>query len=174
MKVSASVLILLVLLIVVISACEKWGGNAEGDVELHLLESYETEDQSFAIIKSSVAIQKDPLIAYREFKSYNAQKHLFKISNSAAELVKDLDHSVHGLPFAMVANDEVVYTGYFWPSYSSMGCQWIVIDPLMFSGDNELRVELGYPGQIEGMDIPDERNNELILDIFRRDDKLKE
>jgi hypothetical protein len=173
MKFASQLMIILFVLLFFSTSCEKWRGDADGDVELYLLESYETEDQTFAIVNSSVKIKKDALIAYSDFKSYNSRKHIFKITSGAAELVKDQDHSVHGLAFAVVANDKVVYTGYFWPAYSSMGCQWIVIDPLMMFGENELRVELGYPGQVEGVDIPDERNNELILDIFRRDGKLK-
>ena len=173
MKTSFFAAILLALLFVLPTACEKWSGNAEGEVEFYLLESYETEDQSFAIINSTVKLEKKAMITYSEIKSYNDRKHIFTITDAAADLVKDLYHSVHGLAFAVTANGELVYTGYFWPSYSSMGCQWIVIDPLMLSGENELRVQLGYPGQIDGVHIPDERNNSLILDIFRRDGKLK-
>ena len=174
MKLSALNSILIALLFITTTSCEKWRGDAVGDVELYLLESYQTEDQSWAIQSSSIKLYKAPLIPYADINSYNSKKHIFKISDAAASVVKDLEHSVHGLAFAVTANGEVVYTGYFWPSYSSASCQWIVIDPLMIFGDSELRVELGYPGLFEGVDIVDERNNELILDIFRRDGKLKD
>lgn len=174
MKPVSLISILFALLIVTVSGCEKWRGDAEGGVELYLLESYQTEDHSCAIKNSSVKVREEPLISYADFKSYNSKKHIFKISAAAAGVIKDQEHSVFGLAFAMVANEKVVYTGYFWPSYSSSSCQWIVIDPFMIFGENELRVVLGYPGLFEGADIPDERNNELILDIFRRDGKLKD
>ena len=174
MKFSILISAIFTLLLFSPTGCEKWRGDAEGDVELYLLESYQTEEHTWAILSSSIKLHEAPLIAYPDFKSYNSKKHIFKISDAAAQAVKDQEHSVHGLAFAVTANGEVVYTGYFWPGYSSAGCQWIVIDPLMIFGDNELRVELGYPGLIEGVDIPDERNNELILDIFRRDGKLKD
>lgn len=174
MKLSFLFPLLLVMLLNATRSCDKWRGDAEGDVELYLLESYQTEDQTCAILNSSISLFEAPLIAYSDFKSYNSQTHIFKISDAAALAVKDQEHSVHGLAFAVTANGEVVYTGYFWPPYSSASCQWIVIDPLMVFGDNELRVELGYPGLFEGADIVDERNNELILDIFRRDGKLKD
>lgn len=174
MKLTALIPVLLVLLFTTTTSCDKWSGDAEGDVELYLLESYETEDRTWAILSSSIRLQEAPLIAYPDFKSYNSKKHIFKISAAAAQVVKDQEHSVTGLAFAVTANGEVVYTGYFWPTYSSASCQWIVIDPLMISGENELRVELGYPGLFEGAEIVDERNNELILDIFRRDGKLKD
>ena len=174
MKLSFLFPLFFVLLLSATRSCDKWRGDAEGDVELYLLDSYQTEDQTWAIISSSITLHEAPLIAYPDFKSYNSKKHIFKISDAAAQAVMDQEHSVHGLAFAVTANGELVYTGYFWPSYSSAGCQWIVIDPLMMFGDNELRVVLGYPGLMEGADIPDERNNELILDIFRRDGKLKD
>ena len=141
---------------------------------LFLLVLLFTTTTTRAILASSIKLHEAPLIAYPEFKSYNSKKHIFKISAAAAQVVEDQEHSVHGLAFAVTANGEVAYTGYFWPSLSSAGCQWIVIDPLMIPGDNELRVELGYPGLFEGAEIVDERNNELILDIFRRDGKLKD
>ena len=37
---------------------------------------------------------------------------------------------------------------------------------------NELIVQLGYPGLVEGQVIPDKRNDKRILDIFANDDKL--
>ena len=174
MKFSIIISTLFALLLFSPKGCEKWGGNAEGDVELYLLESYQTEDESCAIEFSSVKINEAPLIAYGDIKSYNSRKHIFKISDAASVVVTDQEHSVHGVAFAVVADGEVVYTGYFWPAYSSASCQWIVIDPLMVSRDNELSVEMGYPGLMDGAYIPDERNNEKILDIFRRDGKLKD
>ena len=164
--------ILLITFIFVLSGCDKINGDVTGEVSLHLLQSFETLDQTCAIIQSSIQIEEDPLIAYKEIKSYNSKNYTFSITSSAAEIVKNLEHSVHGLPFAVVADDQVIYTGYFWPAYSSASCQWIVIDPLMITGENKLKVELGYPGLVEGTVIPDERNNQLILDIFDRDGKL--
>jgi len=172
MKFSIRILIIFSVLSIAIPACDTYSGDAEGEVELYLLESFETSDQSCAINEASVELRKHPLIAYSEFFSYNSKKHIFTISDAAAEAVEDQEHSVSGLPFAVVANGELIYTGYFWPAYSSMGCQWIIIDPLMIFGDNELRVELGYPGPLDGVEIPDKRNNEVILDIFKRDGKL--
>jgi len=165
--------LLLSAMVLIYTSCAKNAGDVSGEVELYLLESWET-DGSCEIIKSSVETRNRPLIKYSDFKSYNAMKHLFRITDNAKEAVQGLEHSVNGLPFAVVADDQLIYTGYFWPAYSSASCQWIVIDPLMLHGDNELWVELGYPGLIEGTVIPDERNHTLILDIFRRDGKLIE
>lgn len=156
------------------SGCEKNDPSVTGKVEWYLLESYDNIDQTEAIALQSVQIADDPVIPYSEIISYNSREYLLKISSKAAEAIEALEHSVFGLPFAVVADDQVIYTGYFWPSYSSASCTWIVIDPLMISGKNELEIRLGYPGLLEGAVIPDERNNARILDIFRRDGKLIE
>lgn len=159
-------------------ACDKNENENEGtgDVELYLLESYDTLEQSCAIEASTAVIKSEPLIKYSDFKSYNSKEYVFKITDDAIGAVKALEYPVNGLAFAVYADDQVVYTGYFWPAYSSLICQWTVIDPLIlgWGAGNELHVELGYPGPMEGSEIPDHRNSEKILDIFRRDGKLIE
>ena len=77
-----------------------------------------------------------------------------------------MEHSIGGIAFAVTANEELVYTGYFVPSYSSASVQWIVIDPLFWHLTNRMYVNLGYPGLFEGAVIPDHRNDERILKIF--------
>ena len=161
----------LALSILILVSCDK-EPNVSGEVELFLLESFATLDQTCAIDQSAAVLKNEPLISYSEFSSYNSEKYVFTISDKAALAVENLEHSVFGLPFAVVADHEIAYTGYFWPAYSSLGCQWIVIDPLMWQGKNELHVVLGYPGPLEGSEISDERNNQLIIDIFNRDGKL--
>ena len=157
-------------------SCEKNEGDITGGVELYLLESYENIGQTCGIELSSVVTKEEPLIRYVEFKSYNAKDFAFKITDIARGKIDSLEHSVLGIPFAVTADQEVIYTGYFWPGYSSAMCEWIVIDPLLliWREKNTMWLELGYPGLIEGTVIPDERNNEKILNIFRRDNKLIE
>ncbi len=143
-----------------------------GGVELYLLESYETIGNTFQIDESTVVTKERPLINYSDFISYDLKNHIFKISDKAKQLIQNIKFPVNGIPFAIKADNNLIYTGYFWPSYSSRSCNWVVMDPTNLSLGNELKVELGYPGQIEGTVIPDKRNDKQILDIFRRDNKL--
>ena len=126
---------LIALISLVFNACEDKNCDVTGEVELYLLESYDTNGFC-EIIKSSVETSKKPLIKYSDFKSYNAKDYVFKITDKAKEAIEGLEHSVHGLAFAVAADDQLIYTGYFWPAYSSASCDWIVIDPLMIRGDN--------------------------------------
>lgn len=82
-----------------------------------------------------------------------------------------LKHSVHGIAFAIIANNVIIYSGYFWPSYSSASCDWMVIDPMMLLISNELTVQLDYSPYNLKL-IPDRRNDKRILDIFSSHEKL--
>ena len=155
-------------------ACDKNENtnSQNGSVELFLLNSYKTIGPTNQIDEKTIVTKSLPLVTYSDFQSYDPSTFTFKISNTAKESIKSLKHSVNGIAFAIKANNELIYSGYFWPSYSSASCSWVVIDPMRLSLDNELNVRLGYPGLIEGQVIPDKRNDIRILDIFTSDDKL--
>ncbi len=146
--------------------------DSESKVELYLLNSYSKMVDSYQIDEASVLIENSPLISYADLLSYDSLEYAFEISNKAMKAIENLEHSVHGLAFGIKADETLVYTGYFWPSYSSAICDWIVIDPIMASIDNKIIVSLGYPGLLQGMEIPDKRNDSRIIKIFESDNKL--
>jgi len=152
--------------------CEKDEINSDGKVELYLLESYSKIDNSFQIDETTLKTKTSPLIGYSDFISYDTKNYEFKISDKAKSAIDNIEHSVHGVAFAVKANGTLIYSGYFWPSYSSASCDWIVIDPMMTSVDNKIKVSLGYPGLIQGQVIQDNRNDSRIIKIFERDNKL--
>ena len=155
-------------------ACDKneTTNSKDGGVELFLLDSYKTIGLTNQIDEKTIVTKSLPLVAYADFQSYDPGTFTFKISNTAKASIKSLKHSVHGIAFAIKANNDLIYSGYFWPGYSSGICSWVVIDPMRLSLDNELNVRLGYPCLIEGQVIPDKRNDKRILDIFTSDNKL--
>ena len=165
---------LLVTLHSVFIACDKNKENLskDGSVELFLLDSYQTIGSTVHIDEKTVVTKSQPLVSYSDFLSYNPNTYTFKISDSAKEAVKSLQLSVHGMAFAIKANNVLIYTGYFWPGYSSVRCDWVVIDPSTLYINNELIVQMGYPGLIEGEVISDKRNDQRILDIFTGNNKL--
>jgi len=162
--------------VLIISACGRNDdpGQASGKVELYLMESYETVKNTFQIDESTVVTKESSLISYTEFKSYDSNNYIFTISDNTKTKVENLEHSVHGLAFAIKVDNELIYTGYFWPIYSSMTCDWIITDPIALNRYNGLKMELGYATQTGGIVIPDKRNDKRIIDIFRQDNKLIE
>ena len=146
--------------------------NSPGEVELYLLRSYETIGTEFQIDEATVVLKESPLVAYSDFLSYDSQHYTFLITDNAKDAIANLEHSVHGVPFAIVADNTLIYTGYFWPSYSSQSCTWLVIESAFI--ENNLTLSLGYPGGSDSIEISDRRNDSRILAIFRNDDKLIE
>jgi hypothetical protein len=147
-------------------------GDIPGEVKFYLIDAYETVDETPEIDFGTVVLNEDPLLYYSDLKAYNAREFFFKLTDGARDKIENMEHSVGGIAFAVTADEELVYTGYFVPSYSSISMQWVVIDPTFWHFTNRMYVNLGYPGQVEGVEIPDLRNDERILRIFRRDGKL--
>ncbi len=148
---------------------------AGNSVDIYALSDYETIEESVKIIDSTAEISSYKIIDYDDIISYSSKTYTFTVSDSISERLSDFEHqSIHGTPFALTVDDEIIYTGYFWAGFSSMGCNWIIIDPLDYTGENKLRVELGYPGLIEGDIIPDKRNDSRIINTLKKDNKLVE
>ncbi len=156
-------------------SCDKLENDPPGEVEIYLLASYELVggEYSAAIDESSILSDTKPFIPYAGIASYYSSDHAFKLTDAYRDMVINRQFPVIPTAFGVYANGELIYTGYFIPGYSSMGCAWTTIDPLFVSSGNRLDVKLGYPGPVEGVEVPDRRNDPRILAIFKRDHKLK-
>ncbi len=152
-------------------SCNKATTEPKGDAAIYLLESFDTLDASFRIDEAGVVTKPEPFIEYSDLLYYDKKNHTFKLSKSAADLLGKSQFGVYGEGFALKANDEILYTGYFWPAFSSVSCDWIVIDPIIIS-DRKMKVNIGYPNSSFATGVEDKRNNKTLLDIFKRDGKL--
>ncbi|KPL26156.1 MAG: hypothetical protein AMS23_02825 [Bacteroides sp. SM1_62] len=168
------ILLTLALFSILIASCERKKTSREGEIHIYLLSDHESLDPLWEIDESTIVTEVSPFIKYEDILSYDPKNHTFKISSNAQENLKGKEFDIHTRAFVLVANLENIYTGYFWASYSSAICPWLTIDPIHARYAGELRVELGYPGLMEGMSIPDRRNDERILSILRHDQKLIE
>jgi hypothetical protein len=160
----------LISLILIAFACEDYHYSAPpGDsLEFYLMSGFQRQTNSYKIINSTVKLSDSIIIRYDDILSYNPHNYTFTITKSLADRLDNL----HGTPFAVTVEKQIIYTGYFWAGFSSSMVDWITIDPLNYSGKNQLRVQLGYPGLVEGDFIPDNRNDERILEVLKRDFKL--
>ena len=160
----------------IISSCTKDDPilDANSTVEIYSLESFETIGNTPHINEKTVILAQVPLIEYEDIESYNAKDYIFSFSENAKSIIKTLPHSGHQSAFAVVANNELIYTAYFWAGYSSLSCDWITMDPTGIEYRGEGFISVGYPGPLPGSNIVDNRNDPRILGIFRRDHKLIE
>jgi hypothetical protein len=146
----------------------------QGRVELYLLESFETTgDHYFQIDETSVIPETSPFLEFEDLLTYYPNEYSFTISESAKQKIENMEYSVHGQAFGILVNNELIYTGWFWPSYSSFSCDWIVIDPLTLWNDSKLKINLGYASSIPEIEIPDRRNDPRLLSVFRVNRRLK-
>jgi hypothetical protein len=150
------------------SGCEKYDMDIVGEVDIYLLDEYNRKSDSYAILNTGIVLEATPVLTYDEIRSYNSKSRTFDIDPAAAERMKDL----FGSAFAVAIDGEVIYTGYFWLPFSSQIVDWIVTDLLTLETSARLEMDLGYPSLMEGMKIPDKRNDRRVLSVFQRDGKL--
>lgn len=146
--------------------------DAKGDVEIYLIKSFVESDENDYINSSTVELENTPFLNYEDLESYSSSTFKFKISDDKRSKFKLDGETIHFRAFAIVVDGEVIYTGFFWPSYSSQGMNWVVIDPVTAEMHGDLKVELGYPGMLNNQVIPDSRNDDRIINVFKRDNKL--
>jgi len=169
-------ILLLILCCLLLSSCKKENDTEESvrKIELYLLKSFTKDAKGYAININSVVLNDTALIKYEDIQWYDSTKYTFKISYAPAIWLNGFElNKTHGRAFAITIDKRIIYTGYFWAGFSSASCDWIVIDPLNYSGKNELTVNLGYPGLWPDMIIPDNRNDKELLEVLRLDKKLK-
>jgi hypothetical protein len=153
-----SIVIKLTFFLIILTSCEKDSGFG--------LEIY------YEIIAGSEKLYKNPIISYNEIISYDSTNHYFQIDATKAQEFNKEKWSVSGTAFAVTINRSVIYSGYFMPGYSSLGLDWISIDPL--SIDSKIGVFLGYPGDWSQISNRDPRNDYRIISFLKHDNKLKQ
>ncbi len=164
--------IILYVIIIISMSCNNPDipGNS---VDFYALSEYHTLEHSMKIIESTVELSDSIIIPYDEILSYHPQTNTFYITEHLSDILSDWEnHPLARKPFAVVADRELIYTGYFWYGFMSSSCDWVVIDPIDYSGENKLAVRMGYPGLIDGDQIPDRRNDPRLLEILREGGKL--
>jgi hypothetical protein len=158
-----------IVFIIALISCEKDSGYG---IEIYLLTDYQKGTSSSEIIAGSETLSKNPIIYYNEIISYDSTDHYFQIAKTKAQELNQEKWSVAGTAFSLTINKSIIYSGYFMPGYSSLGLNWIAIDPL--SIDSKIRVSLGYPGDWIQLANRDPRNDNRIISFLKKDNKLKQ
>lgn len=167
-KLTPAIITFFFFIIFFFASCDKYDTDIEGDVAIYLLDEYTTGEGSRSILNSGIVLEDEPIVSYNEIISYNSVTHTFKITGAAAEKLTDLYQSA----FAVTIEGVIIYTAYFWSALSSQIVDWVVTDLVTVSQSNKMEIKLGYPYLMEDMNIPDNRNDNRILSVFKRDNKL--
>ena len=111
------------------------------------------------------------VILDNEIVWYDKTNYQIKLTEEAAKKISSLEVPVSGSPFVVRIDDEEIYTGSFWVSFSSLSYSGIVMDTLRIH-NNTISIDLGYPSS-QFFESVDNRNDQRILDHFQQLGKLK-
>ena len=167
--------IVIILFVILFAACEKHKTERQPGygLEFYLIRDFQKVGTGFKIDNSTVKLSETVIIYFDEIISYDADEYTFTVIPGCADRLNDYENNqIHGMPFAVAVDRQIIYTGYFWCGFSSTSVDWVTVDPLNYAGKNKLQVSLGYPGIYRGDYIPDNRNDGLILNIMGRTGKL--
>jgi hypothetical protein len=146
--------------------------NDSNPIAIYQLKSFKTEDKSYKIDESSIVLEENPLVAYKDIVSYSKTGHIFTLTEEGKKAIQILEQSGIRKAFAIKAKNTVVYTGYFWSKIMSSTCDWTIMDVIDLPLKKTLSVELGYPNDLYKGLVPDRRSDNRIFDILKADNKL--
>lgn len=160
-------LILLVLLIGMTN-CEKEGQNIEGPVMEDLLDT-------LTGINFVTGSQQNPyvIVKYDEITGYDSTIYTFCLNESAWKRLEDKILPIYPDPhfgFSVFLNNELIYRASFIPPYYSMS--YFNIITFMIKESDLVYMELGYAAPPESFRGEDLRNDQRLIEQLKKDNKL--
>jgi hypothetical protein len=162
------VLLFLAVLTVCLS-CKKDTINSGKIVEIYLLKSFQRVTGKCQVDASQSVLQDTPAITNQDIMGYYSSTYQFKLTDTSIQKVKVFKDAT---PFAVTVDRQVIYYGFFKPSYSSSSCDASITMDVDWITGNRINLRLGYPGQMQGVVIDDKRNDPLLLETLKMQGKL--
>jgi hypothetical protein len=158
----------LVTVMFLLVGCKKH--NSEGQVEMYVLKSYQLVAGRCQIDGAASTLDNNPFVSNSDIISYNKADYRFSLSSAAIQKIK-----AFGIfqPFVVTVNRQVVYYAVFKPGISSSSCDHSITMDIDWANANGILMKLGYPGQLQGVVIDDQRNNSVLLQALSAQGKLK-
>ena len=163
-------IIYILTLIILSFSCKKNKVNSGETVEIYLLKTYQTVANKCQIDPSLSEIQDTAFIKNQDILEYSKADYQFKLTDRAIQRVKTLGDRI---PFAVTVDKQVIYYGFYKPNISSSSCDNSICMSLDVITTNKINLNLGYPGQTQGVPIDDQRNNSTLIVALKNQGKLK-
>ena len=151
-------------------SCKKNNIKAGENVEIYLLLTYQTVTAKCQIDPSVSILQDTPTIKNQDVLEYSKTDYQFKLTDLAIQKVKTFNDKT---PFAVTVDKQVIYYGFFKPSFSGSSCDHSITMDLDWTWGNKISLKLGYPGQLQGVTIDDKRNDPKLIATLRQQGKLR-
>jgi hypothetical protein len=120
-----------------------------------------------------VELSSQPILSSEDILSYTAATHEIEMTTEGYRAISALSVPVTGLSFVVCVNHQPIYAGSFWPAYSSISFDGIVIDPILATEEHPvIAIQLGYPGT-DFYSALDPRSDLRILQALDGAGKLK-
>lgn len=120
---------------------------------------------------NKVSISGEAIILYKNIISYDTASHIITLSYPVDSL--KIKKDINGTPVLITLDGEKIYGLWFWSSFSSAICNWIVVvpdSPFDSLRQNQLKIDLGYPTS-KYFKGNDPRNNPKIISRLVTDGK---
>jgi len=103
-------------------------------------------------------------------KSKVRETHIFTVPDSVTRRINDLQIPLCcGKQFALVVDNVIVYTGYFWNRISSFGCHWINA----YAYEKEILIYKRLPDYGDSKDTPDPRKSPVLFNCLLTTGRMK-
>jgi len=120
-----------------------------------------------------IELDQHPLFSSNDIVSYTKATHEIELTQKGYLAIAALYMPVTGLSFVVCVNHQPIYAGSFWPGYSSLSFNGIIIDPIFATEEHPvIQIQLGYPGS-DFYDQVDPRSDLRILQALDNAGKLK-
>ena len=151
-------------------SCKKDNIKAGETVEIYLLKTYQTQAGKCQIDASASILQDTATIKNQDILEYSKTNYKFKLTATAIQKVRTFRDFT---PFAVTVDKQVIYYGFFKPSFSSSSCDNSITMDVDWTTGNNIFLSLGYPGPLQGGTIDDQRNNPKLIATLKNQGKLK-
>jgi hypothetical protein len=167
-------LLFILTITVICLSCKKDNIKAGETVEIYLLKTIQTVSGKCQINSSTSVLQETAIIKNQDILEYSQIDYQFKLTDTAMQKVKTFKDFT---PFAVTVDKQVIYYGFFKPSFSSSSCDNSITMDIAWAPQgmvtNKISLKLGYPGALQGVTIDDQRNNTKLLATLKKQGKLK-
>jgi hypothetical protein len=151
-------------------SCKKDNVKGGETVEIYLLKSSQLVTGKCQIDPLVSVLQDTAIIKNQDILEYSQTNYQFKLTDLAIQKVKTFRDFT---AFAVTVDKQVIYYGFFKPGFSSSSCAHSITMDLDWTSANKITLKLGYPGQLQGVTIDDERNNSKLVATLSNQGKLK-
>ena len=89
-------------------------------------------------------LEREPILSIDDIIAYSWKTHEIGLTASAYERIGELEVPVNGTTFVVCLGREPIYAGAFWPVYSSLSFDGVVVK-IPLTDDQTMQIALGYP-----------------------------